>query len=75
MRPMIVVAVVRVVLFRVSRYAKWFSCPLVYCQGALISNCLGLRKGKDYLLSLCFARDGPQIGLWYLHCYYVLNLC
>jgi hypothetical protein len=35
-----VVVVVQVALFRVSRSAKWFHCPLVYCQGVLISQML-----------------------------------
>ncbi len=54
------VVVICVVLFLVSRSAKWYSCPLVYCFGVLISQLLrsGVESG---LLSWFFARDGPQI--------------
>ncbi len=41
-----VVVVGRVGLCRVSRYAKWFTCPLVYHQGALISQSLRSEVGS-----------------------------
>ncbi len=53
------------VLIGVSRSAKWFSCLLLYCQGVLISQLLRSEVGSG-LLYWYLARDGPQIGLWYL---------
>ncbi len=44
----LVVVVVCVVLFRVSRSAKWFSSALVYCQGALISQLLRSEVGSGF---------------------------
>jgi hypothetical protein len=33
-------------VFRVSRSDKWFICPVVYCQGVLISQLLRSEVGS-----------------------------